>query len=132
MLNSRLSYKRDDSELNCPRPSSSTSHLLIFHFIMCICKGLNASTYLHGFIERRVYESTERSGQRTTFLLLWPTAFRILPFKARPHSVSLYPHVSLIPLGSLGAPESPFISCHQPVMRSHLQEISKQVPFLRP
>lgn len=60
-------------------------------------------------------------------------ALRILPFKVRPHSVSPYPHAGLDPCvswgGSLGAPKAPFISCHQPVMRSHLQEISKHVLF---
>lgn len=33
-----------------------------------------------------------------TFLSLWSTASRILPFKVRPHSVSPYPHASSIPV----------------------------------
>lgn len=139
MLNSWLSYiyKRDDSVLNCLIPSSSVGHLtkFIFHlglFVKNVMWVLPVWNYTA--TESRVYESTKCSGQRTTFLLLWPTALRILPFKVRPHSVSPYPHARLIPLspgGSLGAPESPFISCHQPVMRSHLQEISEAGSFPR-
>lgn len=74
----------------------------------CICREYNKFCLESDSRER---EGTECSGQRTTFLLLRPPAFRILPFKVRPLSVSLYPHASFIPLslrGSLGAPESPF------------------------
>lgn len=48
---------------------------------------------------------------KEVFLLLWPTALGILPFKVRSHCVSPYPWASMIPLsheGSPGAPESLF------------------------
>lgn len=126
-----LIFKSDESVLHCPKPSNSAGHTLFdYVFVINIMWVLPAWNNTKG-----AWKSTECSGQRTTFLLLWHTAFRILPFKVRPHSVSPYPMQAwscCLPLGPLGSPDSPFISCHQPVKRSHLQEISKQLPFLRP
>lgn len=74
------------------------------NLFMCICQGYNTTSTCCR--ERGVPQGSELA-----FLLLWPTGLRILPFKVRPLSVSLYPHVSLIllsPGGSPGAPTSPF------------------------
>lgn len=51
-------------------------------------------------------------GSELAFLLLWPTGFQILPFKVRPLSVSLYPHVSLILLSPGGAHKVPLSLSH--------------------
>lgn len=95
---------------------------------------MQCELYLHSIVSRE-HETIPRSGQWTTFLPSWPTAFRILPFKVRPFSVSPYPHAGLNPVspgGILGALESSFISCHQQIMQSHLLEISEQVLFFQP
>lgn len=83
-------------------------HVLMYsNLFTCICQGYNTTSTCYR--ERGVPQGSELA-----FLLLWPTGLRILPFKVRPLSVSLYPHVSLILLslgGSPGAPASPFFFC---------------------
>lgn len=62
-----------------------------------------------------------------------PAASRILPFKGRARSGSLDPcarFFSCLPGAPWVPPRLRFISCHQLVMPSHLQEHSKQVASL--
>lgn len=78
---------------------------ILFNLSVLSRKG---STFLE--LESTEHESTKCWGQTTTFLLLWPAAFKILPFKVRPHSVSLYSNASFIPVsqGLIGSPRVSF------------------------
>lgn len=70
---------------------------------------------------------------RGTFLSVWPTAFRILPFKVRPHSASPYPPSKLDPSGAPTEPRRGFCKLSP---ASHAitsaRNFRRQVPFLRP
>lgn len=87
---------------------------------MCICQRYNTTFTCYK-------EHGGRQGSELAFLLLLPTGFRILPFKVRPLSVSLYPHVSLILLSPGGAHQVPlrllFFFFLKFVMQSHLQQV---------
>lgn len=102
--------------------SQNTNYPLVANFIPFIKLGPNAKLFLTKFLFfnwvssifssynscSKVYplRKPQFSGQRSTFLLLWPAASRILPFKGRPLCFTFIPNHPCVSLrGLLDAPD---------------------------